>query len=205
MNNTVGQTADRHARLAKQMGRGALIALLLMIAIGLSSSALANEAARAYFGDAVLIDQDGQKQRFYTDLLHDKVVLIHPFFTRCEGVCPVMAAHLAEIQKWLGDRLGSEVHLLSMSVDPGRDSVSELRQYSQRFKARQGWYLLTGESDQLDHALGRLGYQVEQPEQHTSVMVIGNVATGYWKKAHGAASASELIEILQSVMEDAGP
>lgn len=181
----------------------ALPALLLVLA--LNPGASANEAARSYFGDVTLIDQHGREQRFYSDLLHDKVVLIHPFFTHCEGICPVMATHLGEIQKWLGDRLGRDVHLLSISVDPERDSVEALREYAARFKVRDGWHLLTGEPSQLEHALARLGYSVDDPEQHTSVMAIGNVPSGLWKKAHGAASARELIEILESVINDVGP
>lgn len=177
----------------------------LALALSVALPALANEEAHHYFGDATLIDQHGQKHRFYSDLLHDKIVLIHPFFTHCEGICPVMAAHVAEIQKWLGDRLGKDVHLLSISVDPQRDTVESLDEYARRFKAREGWYMLTGEPAQLNQALGRLGYQVDDPEQHTSVMVIGNVATGLWKKAHGGASAGDLIEILDSVINDIGP
>ncbi|MGB0514485.1 MAG: SCO family protein [Wenzhouxiangellaceae bacterium] len=180
-----------------------LVAFALALSVALP--ARANEEARQYFGDATLIDQHGREHRFYSDLLHDKIVLIHPFFTHCEGICPVMAAHVAEIQKWLGDRLGRDVHLLSISVDPKRDTVAALEQYANRFKAREGWYLLTGDPAQLNQALGRLGYQVEDPEQHTSVMVIGNVPTGLWKKAHGGASAGDLIKILDSVIHDIGP
>src|SRR5678816_162371 len=44
--------------------------------------------AEKYFSDVELINQDGQKMRFYRDVLKDKVVVINTFFTTCTGVCP---------------------------------------------------------------------------------------------------------------------
>jgi cytochrome oxidase Cu insertion factor (SCO1/SenC/PrrC family) len=179
------------------------IAAILLLPLCLSQPALANEDARGFFGDDRLFDQHGREHRFYSDLLHDRVVLIHPLSSGCEGTCSVVASRLVELQNWLGNRLGTEVHILSISVDPARDAVGAMAEYANRFGAREGWYMLTGDPAQLSQTLGRLGYSAN-PSEDSSVMLIGNVPTGLWKKAHGGASAEELIGVLDSVINDTG-
>lgn len=158
--------------------------------------------ARAYFTDTVLIDQSGRELRLYSDLMQDRIVIISAVFTDCQGVCPVTMGNLVKIQKWLGPRLGSEVHLLSMTVDQETDTPERLAEYAEQLNARPGWHFLTGEPENLDFVLRRLGLWVQNREGHSSVFLVGNVATGLWKKAHGMASAEQLIEIVGSVIED---
>lgn len=194
--------------------RAALPLFLLLLALPVLAAAplrAAGEAAagsdnpaQKYFTDVVLIDQDGEPRRLYSDLLAGKVVVINAFFTRCTGTCPILSRNLGEIQKWLGDRLGREVHLLSISVDPGHDTPEKVAEYARRFEARPGWYFLTGEPDEVRFALGKLGQYVEQKEAHTNLIIIGNEPTGLWKKAFGMAPARELIPIVRSVLEDPG-
>src|ERR1700738_1925016 len=57
---------------------------------GPAASASAVSPARKYFSDVELINQDGQKLRFYSDILKDKVVVINTFFATCTSVCPPM-------------------------------------------------------------------------------------------------------------------
>jgi len=49
-----------------------------------------SSASQRYFTDVPLLDQDGVKRRFYSDLLQGKVVIINVLFTRCDNACPVM-------------------------------------------------------------------------------------------------------------------
>ena len=160
------------------------------------------EAAREYFTDVVLVNQDGREMRLYSDLLKDRVVVISAMFTDCEGVCPVTMGNLVKIQKWLGPRLGEDVLLLSLTVDREADSPARLKEYAEKFAARPGWHFLTGTPENLDFALRKLGLWVENKEGHSSVFLVGNVSTGLWKKALGMASAGKLIEIVDSVLED---
>ena len=160
------------------------------------------DAARQYFTDTELLDQNGQPQRFYSDLLAGKVVVINPFFTSCKGVCPVMTANLAKIQRWLGDRLGKEVHLISISVDPENDTPERVKAYAETFGAREGWYFLTGPPEQVRLLLGRLGEKVDDPANHSSLMFLGNVPTELWKKVQGLSNADEIIAVLDTVMRD---
>ena len=117
----------------------------------------ARSAAEKYFSDVELIDQDGQKLRFYSDVLKNKVVIINTFFTTCTNICPPMNRNFEKIQEALGDRLGKDAFLISISVDPETDTPTRLKEYGRRFHARPGWIFLTGKKENVDWALYKLG------------------------------------------------
>jgi len=167
-----------------------------------TASAQVRSAAEKYFSDVELINQDGQKMRFYSDVLKDKVVVINTFFTTCTGVCPPINRNLEKVQEALGDRLGKDAFLISMSVDPETDTPSRLKEYSRRFHARPGWIFLTGKKENVDWALYKLGQYVEAKEGHTNIIIIGNEPKGLWKKAFGLAKADELIKMVEDVISD---
>ena len=160
--------------------------------------------AQSYFGEIPLVNQDGQTMRLYSDLIKGRVVVIDFMFTSCTGACPIMSTNFAKIQDWLGDRLGKDVYLISFSVDPVHDTPAKLKEYAARFKARPGWYFLTGSKENMDAALRKLGNSVDTPEAHQNLFIIGNERSGLWKKAFGLAAPDALIPIVQSVIEDKG-
>lgn len=162
------------------------------------------EAARRYFTDVELVNQYGEPMRLYSDLLQGKVVVINTLFTACTGICPLMSKSLERIQERVGDRLGEEVHLLSITVDPENDTPEAMREFAETFDARRGWYFLTGNPEDVAFALKKLGQYVEDPESHQGIMIMGNDRTGLWKKAFGLASYAELVEVFDSVLNDSG-
>jgi cytochrome oxidase Cu insertion factor (SCO1/SenC/PrrC family) len=166
--------------------------------------AAVNLAAREYFTDLTLIDQEGQERRFYSDLIQGKTVIISSFFSACEASCPVIQGHLAQLQAMLGARLGADVHLLSISVDPDRDTPARLADYASRLHARPGWFFLTGSRAHIDKALSKLGQFVQQRDNHASIVLLGNDRTGLWKKAFAFGSLEELLAVVRSVIDDQG-
>jgi protein SCO1/2 len=158
--------------------------------------------AEKYFSDVELINQDGEKVRFYSDVLKNKVVIINTFFTTCTSICPPMNRNFEKIQEALGDRLGKEAFLVSITVDPETDTPTRLKEYGRRFHARPGWMFLTGKKENVDWALYKLGQYVEAKDNHTSIFIIGNEPKGLWKKAMGLAKAEELIQIVEDVIND---
>jgi protein SCO1/2 len=165
-------------------------------------SASTRSPAERYFSDVELIDQDGQKLRFYSDVLKNKIVAINTFFTTCTNICPPMNRNFEKMQDALGDRLGKDVFLVSITVDPETDTPTRLKEYGRRFHARPGWLFLTGKKENVDWALYKLGQYVETKDDHTSIFIIGNEPKGLWKKAFGLAKAEELIRILDDVIND---
>ncbi len=160
--------------------------------------------AQNYFTDVELLDQNGKTVRFYSDVLKGKTVVVNAFFTTCTSVCPPMNRNMEKIQQVLGDRVGRDVFLVSITVDPAVDTPARLKDYAQKFHAGPGWMFLTGKKENLDQALYKLGQYVENKEDHKTIFIIGNEPTGLWKKAFGMANVGELVQVVESVANDKG-
>ena len=177
-------------------------ALLVLLA---AAPAVADEridAARGYFGNTELVDQHGKTVSFYDDLLRDKIVVIDAFFTTCTGICPVMGRALKAIQTSFADRLGKDLHLISITLDPEHDTPERLADYAERLEAGEGWHFLTGTPENVQGLLARLGQAVEVKESHRAVLLVGNERTGLWKKAFGLAKPESIVEIVGTVLAD---
>jgi len=159
-------------------------------------------AGQKYFTDTILINQDGEKMRFYSDLLKGKTVIIDSFFATCQGSCLPMNRNLEKVQEALGDRLGKDAFILSISVDPAVDTPPALKAYSKKLNARPGWYFLTGDKANVELVLRKLGQFVDDKQDHLNIFIIGNERTGLWKKAFGLAKSEELIKVVDSVIND---
>ena len=158
--------------------------------------------AQKYFSDVVLVNQNGEEMRLYTDLLKGHTVVMSPFFTTCTGVCPVLTQKLKALQDRFGEHLGNDLVMLTITVDPETDTVEKLKAYADGFEARKGWYFLGGKKENVDWALYRLGHYVEQKESHSNVFIVGKEPTGLWKKVMGLSDAGEIGDIVQGVLDD---
>jgi protein SCO1/2 len=162
----------------------------------------AESAAQNYFTDTVLVNQNGENVRFYSDLLKKRTVVINTFFTECQGVCPLLSRNMQAIQGWLGDRLNRDVLLISISVDPVTDTPARIKAYAERFHAQPGWLFLTGKKENVDLVLHKLGQIVERRDDHGTIFIIGNDRTHLWKKALGTTKAEDLMPVVASVADD---
>ncbi|MBI3181487.1 MAG: SCO family protein [Myxococcales bacterium] len=150
------------------------------------------EAARSYFTDLELVDQDGRTYRFYSDLLRGNVVLISFGFTACKGACPPITAKLARVQKLLGERVGKDVRILTLTVDPVADTPPMLKRYADKVGAGPGWLFLTGAPNNVSAVLRKLGDRSGQPEQHSTAIIIGDASAGSWLKLPSLEAADRI-------------
>jgi len=169
-----------------------------------SPSADADARGRHYFTDVPLVNQYGEAMRFYSDLLRGKVVVIHVFFSECSNTCPLMQTTYRKLQDHLGDRLGRDVHLISLTVDPENDRWEALRDRAGRLDVRRGWYFLTGSGEDVGLVLRKLGLAVARREEHSNLFIVGNEPTGLWKKVQGLAPAEQIIAVVDGVIADKG-
>ena len=163
-----------------------------------------DSAAEKYFTNIELVNQNGEKMRFYHDLLEGHTVIINTFFATCQASCLPITRNLEKVQEALGDRLGKDARIISISVDPEVDTPPELKAFSKKFHARPGWYFLTGNKDDVAFVLKKLGQYVEDKNEHYNIVIIGNDRTGLWKKAFGLAKSEEIIKVVESVLDDKG-
>ena len=166
--------------------------------------------AHQYFTDVELTDQANQPHRFYSDLLHDRVVVITAFYTRCKYSGPIATAKLLQLQDHLGERLGKDVHFLSLTVDPTYDTPSRLRGFAQKLGTRPGWHFLTGSKADVYLAHAQFGVfgpnnatADPDPESHGNNIFLGNLRTGLWKKNFGpAVDTDQLAQELDHLLAD---
>lgn len=187
----------------------ALVAAILIVTPGVTiaedrqklggSAQAEDEAARRYFTDAELVDQNGTPRRFYSDLIRGRKVLINFAFTACKGVCPTMTANLAKVQKLLGKRVGTEVTILTITVDPVNDTPAALKRYAEQFKAGPGWLFLSGAPENVNAVLKKLGGLAPRPEEHSSVLLVGDAATGYWVKTAAVDQPESIVALIDHI------
>jgi protein SCO1/2 len=155
--------------------------------------------------DIVLWNQDGERIHFYRDLIEGKVVAINTIFTTCLTICPIMGLYFAELQndELLGDRIGRDVNLISISIDPGIDSPERLKAWSQELGAGPGWTLLTGSMADVLGLLNWLAIQFPGDDKttHSQLVLVGNDATDTWTYVRGDASPDELSEAIVAALE----
>lgn len=180
---------------------------ILWLGLSLAGPATSQPSAGAakYLSGLSLIDQDGRPVDLYRDLVADHTVVIHSFFAGCSASCPVTMSTLKLAQSRLAARMGRDVRILSITVDPTHDTPPTLKDYARRIDAQPGWTFLTGSEAQVRTALQRIGQYVDDPAAHSDLMVVGNTRTGLWKKLHGSMASAQVVDLIAGVADDKGP
>lgn len=146
--------------------------------------------------DVVVFDQEGQKQRFYTDLIKDKIVVINFVFTTCREMCPLLGNNFTRLQSALGDRLNKDVFLISVSTDPETDSPEKMKAWSARFKAKDGWTFVTGSRDQLTPLLRVFTGDGPRTGYHIPSLYVINGSKNSHRPAYGFESAENVLKLI---------
>lgn len=97
-----------------------------------------------------LINQSGQAVRSVD--LKGKLLVVSLIYTNCPDICPITTSKMRSLQEELrqSGRIGKDVVLLSITVDPERDTPSVLTAYAKRHDADlSSWHFLTGELQQI--------------------------------------------------------
>jgi protein SCO1/2 len=162
---------------------------------GLKSQAPSKESVNVKLLDLELIDQDGNKVKFKTDVIGDKVAVIVPFYTTCTTAFPILIFMFTRLQEALGDRLGKEVVLVSVSVDPRTDIPVRLKAYARRQKAKPGWVFLSGDRNNLGQVLLGVGVLFSpnlEDHNHIPITLVGS-AHSEWRRFHGFPSPEQIL------------
>lgn len=147
--------------------------------------------------DVAVIDQNGKRLNFYSDLVKGKTVAINFIFTTCTTICPPLTATFRRVQQELAAQ-SLPVQLISVSVDPTIDTPERLRDFAGKFKAEPGWAFVTGEKGEIDSLLRALGVAVADKNDHTPMILVGNDRSGHWTRTYGLASPAALVKVISS-------
>ena len=156
------------------------------------------------FPNVELITQDGKKVRFYDDLIKGKVVALELIYTTCKYNCPLETARLVQLQKLLGDRMGKDIFLYSITIDPEHDTPAVLKEYAAKYHVGPGWTFLTGKEADIKLISKKLGLDKlpngNDPDGHTPSLLIGNEATGIWMRNSALDNTKFMALKIQSML-----
>jgi protein SCO1/2 len=129
-----------------------------------------------------LTDQRGQP--FGSRELAGKIWVADFIFTSCQGACPLLTERMAEVGK-RARHLGPDFHLVSISVDPERDTPERLAAYAARYGANPiAWSFLTG-PEQAIQATVVDGFKVGAGKERAAGAAADGGGPGFWEIFHG--------------------
>jgi protein SCO1/2 len=163
-----------------------------------AAPAAAPSAAKVVLPDVPLLDATGKRVRLAHDVIGERIAVVNFVYTTCTTVCPVSSATFQQLQKRLATALGNEVVLVSVTVDPLRDTPERLREYAGRHQAREGWIWLTGAKPDVDRVLKGFGAYSARFQDHPAMVLVGD-ASGGWSRFFGFPSVEQLLARIDAV------
>lgn len=164
----------------------------------------AAERRRRRFLNVALTTHEGRTVRFYDDLVKDKTVMFNFFYTNCvnEAVCPLSTANLVRVQKLLASRMGRDVFMYSITLDPAHDTPKVLAKYARAFGVGPGWLFLTGNAADVEALRRSLGFVSPDPvedkdrSQHIGMLRMGIEPLERWAACASLARPEWIVQSL---------
>lgn len=156
--------------------------------------------AERSFPNVTLTTHEGKKVKFYEDLLKDKIVLINFMYVKCQGTCPGTTANLVKVQKLLGNRLGKDIFMYSITLKPEEDTPERLAAYARAYKVGPGWQFLTGDAKDVELLRQKLGFIDRDPvrdadkSNHIGMLRWGNEPHTLWAGCPGSLAPSKIVK-----------
>ena len=156
--------------------------------------------ARDYFSDRILLDQDGRRFRFFSDLLQNRTVLLNVVFTNCEDACSLITRRLLETSQALGESFGTDIHFISISIDPQRDTPERLKAFAKEAGADlPGWRFVVGTPEDTQYVLSKLGQWSEDENDHSTLLLAGKPSFAHWAKLPPHAVTAQIVAKLNAL------
>jgi protein SCO1/2 len=139
--------------------------------------------AREFFTDLEVVDQNGERLRFYSDVIKGKVVLISFIFASCEDACPMVAQKLNQTRAAMVPAIRDDVWFVSLTVDAANDTPEDLKEFARKQGANEDrWLFLTGDKKNIDTIIYKLGQYTKDISAHSTMMLAGNAVTRHWTR-----------------------
>ncbi len=182
----------------------AVVAACLTV-LGWTAAVAAPEGSRynaKYFTNHPVVSHTGETYRLYDDLIKDRIVIISFIYLNCNDICPLTTARLAEVVKRLGDTVGRDIFIYSITMDPENDTPELLNAYAEAFGAGNGWLFLTGKPADLKSIRWKLGERSRTLAEHRNHIILGNDRTGEWSRSSIYADLDRVASIIRQLDPD---
>jgi protein SCO1/2 len=163
----------------------------------IAPSPAASPAAGRIPNVPVLTDQ-GKAVHFYDDLFRGKTVLFNFMYAHCTKICPRSTANLVNLQHSLGNRVGRDIFMYSITLQPELDTPDVLRHYMRLFHVGPGWRFLTGKPEDVERLRRRLGFVNPNPAldrditQHIGIIRYGIEPRDRWGACPALSSPQQI-------------
>ena len=161
--------------------------------------------AERSFPNITLTTHEGKKVKFYDDLLKDKIVIINFMYVKCEGTCPGTTANLVKVQKLLGNRVGKDIFMYSITLKPEEDTAKDLKAYAKAYKVGPGWQFLTGDPKDIELLRQKLGFIDRDPvrdankSNHITMLRWGNEPHTLWAGCPASLAPAKIVKEISLV------
>ena len=146
--------------------------------------------------DVEVVDQSGRKVNFYSDLIKGKLVVVNLIYTTCKSICPLHGASFARLQTLLGQRLGKEVYLISVTIDPATDTPDRLKAWGAKYGAQPGWTLVTGNKGEIEDIVKAFTGELPNRADHSPVAYMINDPKGVRIRAYGLGDSAKWSQLM---------
>jgi protein SCO1 len=169
--------------------------------LGQGGAAIDTRGPRAgYFPNSTLRTHEGKTVRFYDDLIAGRIVAINMMYADCSGICPRMTSNLVKVQRTLGPRVGRDIFMYSITLQPEIDTPEVLRAYMAHNGVGPGWPFLTGRREDIEAIRRKLGFVDPDPvldrdkSSHTGMVRVGNEAADTWSAVAALGRPEEIVK-----------
>jgi protein SCO1/2 len=154
-----------------------------------------------------LVTHEGKSVLFYDDLMKDKIVIINMMYAKCDGICMPITMNLVKVQKLLGNRLGRDIFMYSITLKPEQDSPKALKHYAHMHKVGPGWLFLTGVPSDVELLRRKLGFVDPDPARdkdksnHIGNLRYGNEPQMQWAMCPARIKPASIVESIYTQVD----
>jgi len=148
----------------------------------IDSGGVIDQNVRDSFPNVMMVNQDGLGMSFYEGFIENKVVMMHFMSLRDEQQLPI-TRNIAKVVHELGDKVGRDVFVYSITRDPKHDTPSRMAAYARELNAPKGWHFLTGTPQHcadLAFRMYRMSHATLPGKRKVDVVFYGNGKAGLW-------------------------
>lgn len=158
----------------------------------------------SYFPNFIVTTHEGKRLKFYDDLIKNKFVVINMMYAQCsEGICPITTMNMRRVQMALGERVGRDIHMYSITLLPFFDTPDVLNKYAKDHGVGPGWQFITGAEADIEIIRRKLGFYDLDPKvdaditQHAGVVRIGHDTYDRWLMAPALGNVQPILQVIK--------
>ena len=139
-----------------------------------------------------LVRDDGRKVYLPQEINDGRPTVLNFIYTTCPGVCPLMSQVFSRFQSRLGAHR-TEVHMVSISIDPEQDTPARLHEYARQFAAGSQWQHYTGTVAASIAAQTAFNTYNGDKMMHDPLTLMRAAPGQPWVRVEGFATAEDLL------------